>query len=71
MEIDYEGKPLNFQKILRTLIKYKWTNITLVAISVLLGIIYYITTQAIYETSGTIQIKSSSETTHVPVSDFF
>ena len=71
MEIDYEGKPLNFQKILRTLVKYKWTNISLVSIALLLGIIYYLTTQAIYETSGTIQIKSSSETTHVPVSDFF
>jgi len=71
MEIDYEGKPLNFKKILSYFLKYKWTNLSIIFSAILLGIVYYLTTQAVYETSGTIQIKSSSETTHVPVSDFF
>ena len=58
MELNYEGKKLNLKKIYESFKKYKWTNLTILSLFILLGLLYLFFAKPIYKTSAKIQIET-------------
>jgi capsular exopolysaccharide synthesis family protein len=61
MDINYDGSSIKIQKFLSALFKYKWINLFIFLLFLLLGIVYYKSAQPIYESIATIEIKNVQE----------
>jgi capsular exopolysaccharide synthesis family protein len=58
MNVNYDGNPINFRRILNAIARYKWTNLFIMFTFITLGVYYHITSKPIYESIATIQIKN-------------
>ncbi len=56
--IQYEGVSLSFKKIFSSLFKYKFQNLFILTICLVLGFIYYYFSTPVYETYTTLEIKN-------------
>jgi len=68
MQVEFEGSSLNIKKFLNTLVKYKWTNIFIILISLFLGLVYYYLKQPVYESTATIEVRTNPQENRT---DFF
>ncbi|HIP29799.1 MAG TPA: polysaccharide biosynthesis tyrosine autokinase [Sulfurospirillum arcachonense] len=58
MNIEYEGNPIKFKKILYALFKYKWINLLILLTFWALGLLYYKSQTPVYSVSATIEMKN-------------
>lgn len=68
MQIEFEGSTLSMKKILPALVKYKWINTLIFITTIALGVLYYLLSQPIYQSSATIEISTTPQENRV---DFF
>ncbi len=57
MQVEYEGKSITIQKIVKQIKKYPLINLFIIALFLLLGLLYYITADPTYRSSASIEIK--------------
>ena len=58
MNVNYEGNPINFKRILNAIGRFKWTNLFIMLSFILFGIYYHITSKPTFESIATVQIKN-------------
>ncbi len=58
MEIEYEGNPIKFKKILYALFKYKWMNLLILLTFWALGYLYYKSQTPVYGVTATLEMKN-------------
>jgi capsular exopolysaccharide synthesis family protein len=58
MNVNYEGNPINFKRILNAIVRFKWTNLLIMLTFITFGIYYHITSKPVYESIASIQIKN-------------
>jgi capsular exopolysaccharide synthesis family protein len=58
MELVYENRPINFKKIWRTFLKYRWKNLFIIFSFILLGTTYHLLSTKKYEPFVTVHIKN-------------
>lgn len=58
MELNYEGSKVNLKKIYQSFKKYKWTNLSIILLFLLFGLLYLMFAKPIYKTSAKVQIET-------------
>ena len=58
MNIECEGNSLKLSKIIKSIFKYKWTNLLILLTFWALGYLYYISQKPVYGATATVEIKN-------------
>ncbi len=68
MQIEFEGSPYSFKKIINALFKYKWINLLIILTTISLGLLYYYLKSPTYESTATVEISANTQGNRL---DFF
>jgi capsular exopolysaccharide synthesis family protein len=61
MQIEFEGNSFSFKKIISALFKYKWINLLIILLALLMGMLYYYLKQPVYMSTATIEIVTTPQ----------